>query len=84
MKDTIIRPLITEKAMAKIERENTLCFIVQRKATKPEIREDVKKLYNVKVTDVNTQISRTGKKVAYVRLSKETVAMDIATKLGVV
>lgn len=82
--EAIIRPLITEKAMAKIEKENTLCFIVKRKASKPEIGKQAEKLYNVKVTSVNTQIARTGQKVAYVRLSKETVAMDIATKLGVV
>jgi len=82
--DAIIRPLITEKAMAKIEKENTLCFIVSRKANKPTIKKQAEKLYNIKVTDVNTQISRSGEKVAYLRISKETVAMDIATKLGVV
>lgn len=50
----IVRPLITEKGVAKKETENTLCFEVNAQATKTEIRKAVEKLFSVKVDDVRT------------------------------
>ena len=55
----ILAPVITEKATnATANRQYT--FRVQREATKPVIKTAVEKLFNVKVTAVNTQ-NRMGK-----------------------
>ena len=40
-KEIILFPLITEKAVDAIERENKLSFIVGKKATKPEIKKEI-------------------------------------------
>ncbi len=78
----IIRPVASEKALLLIERMNTLTFIVARNANKKLIKQAVEKLYNVKVVSVRTLITRSGEKKAYVKLSDEYKASDIATKLG--
>jgi large subunit ribosomal protein L23 len=77
-------PLFTEKCVRLIERENKLVFIVDRRANKKQIKKAVEKLLNVKVEKVNTLIDRKGRKKAYVKLSKEYNALDIATQLGMV
>ncbi|MEZ0289531.1 MAG: 50S ribosomal protein L23 [Sulfolobales archaeon] len=79
----IIRPVTSEKALSLIEKENTITLIVDRRANKKLIKEAVERVYNVKVESVRTLITRAGEKKAYVRLSKEYKATDIATKLGV-
>ena len=48
------RPLVTEKTVAKKEAERTLCFEVDPRANKIEIRSAVEKLFKVKVADVRT------------------------------
>jgi large subunit ribosomal protein L23 len=58
--DVILAPVITEKATIASE-HNQVIFRVQRKATKPQIREAVERLFNVKVKAVNTLI-REGKR----------------------
>ena len=50
------RPLNTESAMKKIEEHNTLVFIVDIKANKRQIKDAVKKLYDVQALKVNTLI----------------------------
>ena len=57
--DVILSPIITEKATAASER-NQVMFRVPRTATKPQIKEAVEKLFDVKVKSVNTNI-RIGK-----------------------
>ena len=47
-------PLTTESAMKKIEDNNTLVFIVDKRANKPQIQNAVKKLYDIDVAKVNT------------------------------
>jgi large subunit ribosomal protein L23Ae len=53
---TIVHPLNTESAMKKIEENNTLVFIVDIKSNKRQIKEAVKKLYDVKAEKINTLI----------------------------
>ena len=79
----IIRPVITEKAVELIARENKLTFIVNRRATKKQIREAVEKLYGVRVVKVNTLITPEGEKKAYVKLAPEYKASDIAMRIGI-
>jgi large subunit ribosomal protein L23 len=57
--DTIIAPVITEKATIQSE-QNKVVFRVPLSATKKDIKEAVEKLFNVKVGAVNT-IVRKGK-----------------------
>ena len=53
--DTIVRPLVTEKATIGNE-HGQVSFVVAITATKPEIKAAVEMLFNVKVTAVNTSI----------------------------
>ena len=78
----IKHPLATEKAIRMIDAENKLVFVVELSATKQSIREEIERLFKVKVIKVNTLIGPDGKKRAYVKLSPETPAIDLATKLG--
>ena len=61
--DVIIAPVITEKATIASE-HNQVMFKVARHATKPQIKEAVEKLFDVKVKSVNTHL-RKGKIKAF-------------------
>lgn len=78
----IKNPVSTEKAIRLMESENKMVFIVENRATKPEIRAEVEKLFEVKVIAVNTLNDTKGRKKAIVTLSPETPAIDIASRLG--
>lgn len=80
----LLNPLSTEKAIRLLEAENKLLFAVARKANKIQIKKAVEELFSVKVVKVNTFISFDGVKKAYVKLAPEFVAMDVATKLGMI
>ena len=82
--EIIKHPLQTEKAVRLMESDNKLTLIVDLKADKHEIKKAVEESFNVKVVKVNTLITSTGKKKAYVKLAKETPAIDVATRLGLV
>ena len=49
-------PLATEKAMKKMEDENTMVFLVDQKATKSQVKEAFLQIYKAKVRKVNTVI----------------------------
>jgi large subunit ribosomal protein L23Ae len=86
--------------MKKIEEHNTLVFIVDIKSNKRQIKDAVKKLYDVQAAKVNTLIRYRffffhfcvvntqvvfrpdGKKKAYVRLTADHDALDVANKIG--
>ena len=76
-----MRPITTEKAVMLIERENTLIFEFDKRKTKTEIKEEIEKMFSVKVEKINTLV-RNNKKHAYVKLNKNNPAIDVATKLG--
>jgi large subunit ribosomal protein L23 len=80
----IKRSLATEKSLSLIEKNNTLVFIVDLRASKSDIREAVEKLFNVKVEKVNTLITMKGEKKAYIKLKPEYKASEIATRLGLI
>merc|ERR1719438_101039 len=77
-------PLTTESAMKKIEDNNTLVFIVDKRSNKPQIKYAVKKLYDIDVSKVNTLIRPDGEKKAYVRLAPDYDALDVANKIGII
>ena len=69
--DIILSPVITEKATMASE-YNKVVFKVARNATKPQIKEAVEKLFDVKVKNVNT-LNRVGKwKVFKNRVGKQS------------
>ncbi|HLC19560.1 MAG TPA: 50S ribosomal protein L23 [Candidatus Nanoarchaeia archaeon] len=82
MYDIIKHPLSTEKNIRLLESENKLVFEVALDATRIQIKKAVEEMFKVKVVSVNTLRTPAGKKRAYVRLTKEFPAIDIATDLG--
>lgn len=78
----IKHPLATEKSIRLMESANTLVFVVDKKATKLDIKAAIEKMFTAKVVRVNTTITRMGEKRAYVKFAQETPAIDIATNLG--
>jgi len=81
--DVVFYPLMTESASLMVERDNKLIFIVNAKAGKTDIKRSVEELYDVKVTKVTVQLTPQGEKKAFVKLSSEYKASDVAIKLGI-
>ncbi|MEA2907591.1 MAG: large subunit ribosomal protein [Alphaproteobacteria bacterium] len=76
--DVILSPVITEKATLASEM-NQVIFKVARNATKPQIKQAVEKLFDVKVKSVNTHV-RGGKVKAF----KGTVGVQSDVKRAIV
>jgi large subunit ribosomal protein L23 len=81
--DVVFYPLMTESASLMVERDNKLIFIVNVKAGKTDIKRAVEELYGVKVSKVTVQLTPHGEKKAFVRLSSDYKASDVAIKLGI-
>jgi len=82
---TVIRaPLTTESAMKKIEEINTLVFLCDSRASKVQIADAVKKLHDIKCSKINTLIRPDGMKKAYVHLTEDYDALDVANKIGII
>ena len=54
----IKKPLMTEKATIMQESANSYVFEVDMRASKDEIKQAIKHLYNVRVVSVNTQVRK--------------------------
>lgn len=80
---TIRYPVMTEVTSRLLETENKLVFMVNKSATKLDIKMAVEELYDVVVDKVNSTITSDGEKKAFVRLSSEYKATDVAIKLGI-
>ena len=52
------RPLITEKGTWETETRNRYSFIVDRRATKPQIKRALEDIYGVRVLRIATQIRK--------------------------
>lgn len=79
----MLKPINSEKAVRLIELNNTLVFEVDRRLNKNKIKEYIEKSFNVKVDNVNSLI-RNNKKYIYVKLNAKNLAVDVATKLGMI
>ena len=79
----IVYPMMSEDTVKLIEGENKITFIVNNKATKNDVKRAVEELYEVNVSRVFTLTTPEGKKKAYVKLSPESKASDLAVKLGI-
>lgn len=78
-----LKPVSTEKAVMGIESENVITFITNLKDDKNSIKKEVEEMFEVKVDEVRTSI-KNNKKYAYIKLNKDTPALDLATKLGLI
>lgn len=74
-------PLGTEKSIRLMEAENKLIFIVDDNATKAQIKSALEERFKADVASVNTH-NMLGKKKAVVTFGEKTLAIDIATTLG--
>eukprot|EP00163_Fabomonas_tropica_P031195 TRINITY_DN732_c0_g2_i1.p1 TRINITY_DN732_c0_g2~~TRINITY_DN732_c0_g2_i1.p1 ORF type:complete len:144 (-),score=54.96 TRINITY_DN732_c0_g2_i1:170-601(-) len=77
-------PVTTEAAMKLIEERNTLVFLVAKRANKFQIKNAFKTLYDVEAAKVNTLIRPDGYKKAYIRLSDDYEALDVANRIGII
>lgn len=81
--DVIKKPLVTEKTTTEKDDKNVVAFVVNADSNKIEIKNAVKKLFNVEIDSVRTinvagKVKRSGKRIgkrsnwkkAYVTLSK--------------
>ncbi len=55
-------------------------FLALRSASKKKIKEAVKKMYDIACAKINTLIRPDGQKKAYVRLTADYDALDVANK----
>jgi large subunit ribosomal protein L23 len=78
----IFYPFVSEKSTQLIEQNNSLEFIVKRKANKKLIKRAIEELFEVKVDRVNTRITKEGKR-AIIKLNPDYKAEDIATRIGI-
>ncbi len=80
--DIIYHPYVTEKTMNMMEKDNALELVVRRRANKQQIKKAVEKMFEVKVKDVNTRITKKGKH-AIVTFMPEFKAEDIGMRIGI-
>jgi large subunit ribosomal protein L23 len=83
LNDVIFYPLMTESASLMVEKDNKLIFIVNLKAGKSDVKRAVEQLYEVKVDKVTVLVTPQGEKKAFVKLTPEYKASDVAIKLGI-
>jgi len=76
-------PLVTEKIIGLVEKENKIAFIVERNSNKKQIKEAFEKVFGVKVEKITTEITMRGEKRAIIKLKPESKAADVAVKLGI-
>ena len=78
----VVHPLVSEDSVSLIETENKITFIVDIRASKNDVKRAVQELYDVRVLKVHTVITSRGNKKAYVKLTPESKASDLAVRLG--
>lgn len=82
--DEVVRyPLLSEDAVTLLEAENKITFIVDRRSDKHDVKRAIEQLYEVKVDRVNTLITPEGDKKAFVKLTSDFKAADLAVRLGI-
>lgn len=76
-------PYATEKATYGVERESKLQFIVEREASKDQIKRAVEKMFEQPVTSVRTMMTTKGEKKAIIAFQNEKAAEEILSRLGI-
>ena len=84
-RDIIRRPIITEASMAQTENKRYV-FEVDVRATKPQIKNAIESIFDVKVAGLNTanvrgKKKRQGRYIGYTRkMKKATVTLSATSK----
>ena len=76
-------PLLSEDAVTLLEAENKITFIVDRRSDKHDVKRAIQELYEVRVAQVRTLITPEGEKKAFVKLTTDFKAADLAVRLGI-
>ena len=76
-------PLITEKSVLLVEKQNKITVIVDRKANKTLLKQLFKKKFGVPVKKVNIINTPDGRKKAIITFYNSEDAMKVATALGI-
>jgi large subunit ribosomal protein L23 len=76
-------PLLSEDAVTLLESENKITFIVDPRSDKHDIKRAIQELYEVRVEKVSTLLTPEGEKKAFVKLSPDFKAADLAVRLGI-
>ncbi|KAH9387036.1 large subunit ribosomal protein L23Ae [Nematocida major] len=74
----------SEKAMKLMEKANTIVFVCDLRATKPEIKKAIEQLYSVTPRKVNTAITFKGEKRAYAIFGRQHSAIEIASAADII
>jgi ribosomal protein L23 len=75
------RPALTPHATAAVIAQ---VFIVDVRASKSQIKDAVKRMYDIQTKRINTLVRPDGQKKAYVRLTPDYDALDVANKIGII
>lgn len=81
--DILDHPHVTEKTMDRLDYENSIDFVVDIDATKPEIAWAVEEMFETEVDSVRTLITPRGHKRATVKFPPSVEAEDIAMRVGI-
>ena len=76
-------PLLSVDAVTLLEAENKITFIVDLRSDKHDIKRAIQELYEVRVEKVSTLITPEGDKKAFVKLTPDFKAADLAVRLGI-
>ena len=78
----VYHPYVTEKTMNFMDKNNAIEFVVKRDADKKQIKKAVEDMFEVKVKEINTRITKRGKH-AVVTFMPEFKAEDIGMRIGI-
>ena len=81
---TLAHPIVSEKAMVLLENVNQLSFIVEKEATKDEIKSAIESTFNKKIAAINTMMTTKGNKKAIITFEEKNAAEEILSQLGIV
>lgn len=79
----LLYPLVTEKTVKMIERENKLVFVVAPNASSRRVAQEFEEMFEVKVDKVNLMRRPDGARVAFIKLASGYNASDISVKLRI-
>ncbi|XP_027077805.1 60S ribosomal protein L23A-like [Coffea eugenioides] len=77
-------PLITDLTMRVMIENNTLTFVVDKRADKNNIKAAAKKMFKIETKKVNTLIMPSGNKKAYLTLIPDQKAVEVAKKIKII
>lgn len=78
----IFHPFVTEKTMNFMDKNNAIEFVVKRDSNKYQIKKAIEEMFEVKVKEINTRITKKGKH-AIVKFMPEFKAEDIGMRIGI-